>query len=163
MFFEFHLSLKLRAFPISLQRQATLFYYSLWTSAISTDFSNAVSNSFTEVQRVMFGVSSVVWTVDAQGRPTYLDMWYLFLLFCRVVIVSLSEIREILLHFHVRTVHLDIINRLTPNDPYMGRTAPLTSKHCILCIYSTNIGTEYFKYTLYPPFFSLQNAVCFVS
>jgi len=33
------------------------------------------------------------------------------------------------------------INRLTPNDPYMGRTAPLTSKRCILYIYSTNIGT----------------------
>ena len=27
------------------------------------------------------------------------------------------------------------INRLTPNDPYMGRTAPLTSKLCILYIY----------------------------
>ena len=46
-----------------------------------------------------------------------------------------------------------IINRLTPNDPYMGRTAPLTSKRCILYIYSTNIGTEYFKHTLYSPFF----------
>jgi len=23
------------------------------------------------------------------------------------------------------------INRLKPNDPYMGRTAPLTSKRCI--------------------------------
>ena len=110
------------------------------------------------------------------------------------------------------------INRLTPNDPYMGRTAPLTSKRCILHIYSTNIGTEghkqttktstkiqtkrtkkhrtteeemegpissgglrnrltcltlrehdddigteYFKYALYSPFFfSLQNAVCFI-
>ena len=31
------------------------------------------------------------------------------------------------------------VNRLTPNDPYMGRTAPLTSKRCILYIYSTNI------------------------
>ena len=41
-----------------------------------------------------------------------------------------------------------VINRLTPNDPYMGRTAPLTSKLCILYIYSTNIGTEYFKYAL---------------
>ena len=37
-----------------------------------------------------------------------------------------------------------IFSRLTPNDPYMGRTAPLTSKRCILYIYSTNIGTEYF-------------------
>ena len=54
------------------------------------------------------------------------------------------------------------INRLTPNDPYMGRTAPLTSKRCILYIYSTNIGTVYFKHALYSPFFSLQNAVCFI-
>jgi hypothetical protein len=42
---------------------------------------------------------------------------------------------------------------LTPNDPYRGRTAPLTSKRCILYIYSTNIGTEYFKRGLYSPFF----------
>jgi len=54
------------------------------------------------------------------------------------------------------------VNRLTPNDPYMGRTATLTSKRLILYIYSTNIGTEYFKHALYPPFFSLQNAVCFI-
>ena len=46
------------------------------------------------------------------------------------------------------------LNRLTPNDPYMGRTAPLTSKRCILYIYSTNIGTEYFKQALYSAFFS---------
>ena len=38
----------------------------------------------------------------------------------------------------------------------------LTSKLCILYIYSTNIGTEYFKHALYSPFFSLQNAVCFI-
>ena len=56
-----------------------------------------------------------------------------------------------------------VINRLTPNDPYMGCTAPLTSKRCILYIYSTNVGTEYFKHALYSPFFfSLQNAVCFI-
>ena len=54
------------------------------------------------------------------------------------------------------------INRLTPNDPYMGRTAPLTSKRCILYICSTNIGTEYFKHAPYSPFVSLQNAVCFI-
>ena len=45
------------------------------------------------------------------------------------------------------------INRLKPNDPYMGRTAPLISKRCILYIYSTNRGTEYFKHALYSPFF----------
>ena len=50
-------------------------------------------------------------------------------------------------------IRLMLINRLTPNNPYMGRTAPLTSKRCILYIYSTNIGTEYFKHTLYSPFF----------
>ena len=54
-------------------------------------------------------------------------------------------------------------NPLTPNDLYMSRTAPLTSKHCILYIYSTNRGTEYFKHALHSPFFfSLQNAVCFI-
>ena len=55
-----------------------------------------------------------------------------------------------------------ILNLLTPNDPYMGRTAPLTSKRCILYIYSTNIGTEYFKHALYSPFFALQNVVYFI-
>ena len=54
------------------------------------------------------------------------------------------------------------LNPLTPNDPYSGRTAPLTSKRCILYIYSTNIATGYFKRGIYCPFFSLQNAVCFV-
>ena len=54
------------------------------------------------------------------------------------------------------------INPLMPNGLYSGRTAPLTSKRCILFIYSTNIGTEYFKHVIYSPFFSLQNAVCFI-
>jgi len=49
------------------------------------------------------------------------------------------------------------INPSTPNDPYRGRTAPLTSKCCILYIYSTNTGTEYFKRDIYSPiFFSLS-------
>ena len=55
-----------------------------------------------------------------------------------------------------------VFNPLTPNDLYVSRTAPLTSKCCILYIYSTNVGTEYFKHSLYSPFFSLQNAVCFI-
>jgi len=50
------------------------------------------------------------------------------------------------------------LNPLTPDDPYSGRTAPLTSKRCILYIYSRNIGTEYFKHGIYSP----QNAVCFI-
>ena len=55
-----------------------------------------------------------------------------------------------------------VITPLTPNDPYSGRTAPLTSKRCILYIYSTNTCTEYFKHGIHSPFFSLQNAVCFM-
>ena len=47
-----------------------------------------------------------------------------------------------------------VLNSLKHNDPYRGRTAPLTSKGCILYIYSTNIGTEYFKHGIYSPFFS---------
>jgi len=43
------------------------------------------------------------------------------------------------------------VNLLTPNDDYNGRTAPLTSKCCILYIYSTNICTEYFKHRIYSP------------
>ena len=52
-------------------------------------------------------------------------------------------------------------NRLTPNDPYMGRTAPLTSKRCILYICLTNVGTEYFKHALYSPFFSSSKCSLF--
>ena len=54
------------------------------------------------------------------------------------------------------------ISPLTPNDPYRGRTASLTSKRCILYIYSTNIDTEYFKHVIHSPFIPLQNAVCFI-
>jgi len=57
---------------------------------------------------------------------------------------------------------LDSINPLQPNGTYRRRTAPLTSKRCILYICSTNIGTEYFKYGIYSQLFPLQNAVCFI-
>ena len=57
---------------------------------------------------------------------------------------------------------LSPFNLLMPNDDYSRRTAPLTSKCCILYIYSTNIGTEYFKHFMYSQFFPLQNAVCFI-
>ena len=51
---------------------------------------------------------------------------------------------------------------LKPNDAYRGRTAPLTSKRCILYIYSTNIGTEYFNHGINSSCFPLQSAVCFI-
>ena len=53
-------------------------------------------------------------------------------------------------------------NPLKPNDPYICRTAPLTSRRCILYIYSTNIRNEYFKHAANSPFFPLQNAVYFI-
>jgi predicted membrane protein len=54
------------------------------------------------------------------------------------------------------------INHLTPNGHFSGRTAPLTSRLCILYIYSTNIRTEYFKLAAHSPFFPLQNDVYFI-
>ena len=54
------------------------------------------------------------------------------------------------------------LNPLTPNDHYSSRTAPLTSKRCILYIYSTNTGIEYFKHGINSSFFSLQNTVYFI-
>ena len=44
---------------------------------------------------------------------------------------------------------------------HSGRTAPLTSKRCISCIYSTNIGTEYFKHGIHSPFFFSSNCSLF--
>ena len=57
---------------------------------------------------------------------------------------------------------LPFINLSTPNINYSGRTAPLTSKFAFHIIFSINIGTEYFKHGIYSPFFTLQNAVCFI-
>jgi len=63
----------------------------------------------------------------------------------------------------IRLICFLLFNLLTPNDDYSGRTAQLTSKCFVLYIYSTNIGTEYFKHGIYSPFLSLQNAVCFIN
>ena len=51
------------------------------------------------------------------------------------------------------SIGLNMFNPLTPKDHYIGRTAPLTSKRCILYIYSTNTGNEYFKIGIYCQFF----------
>jgi len=68
---------------------------------------------------------------------------------------------KVVLEKYIRSIVVNF-NHLMPNDPYSGRTALLTSKRCILYIYSTNTGTEYFKNGIYSQFFSLQNAVCFI-
>ena len=56
--------------------------------------------------------------------------------------------------------HILLFNPLTPKYPYSGRTAPLTSKRCILYIYSTNIGTEYFKHGIYSSFLFFSSSKC---
>jgi thiosulfate reductase cytochrome b subunit len=54
------------------------------------------------------------------------------------------------------------VNHLKPNGHFSGRTAPLTSRCCILYVYSTDIRTEYFKHAAHTPFFPLQNALYFI-
>ena len=60
-----------------------------------------------------------------------------------------------------KLVHQLKFNPLTSNDHYSGRTAPLTSKLCILDIYSINTGTEYFKHGIYSLFFSSSKCSLF--
>ena len=59
-------------------------------------------------------------------------------------------------------VHLTFSRLMTYIYIYICRTAPLTSRCCILYIYSTNIRTEYFKHAAHSPFFPLQNAIYFI-
>ena len=65
--------------------------------------------------------------------------------------------------FHNSNVFVPVLFTFYIQSVLKLRTAPLTSKRCILYIYSTNIGTEYFEHGIYSPFFSLQNAVCFIT
>ena len=44
---------------------------------------------------------------------------------------------------------------------YICRTAPLTSRCCILYIYSTNIRSEYFKHAAHSPFLSTSKCRLF--
>jgi predicted membrane protein len=55
-----------------------------------------------------------------------------------------------------------VINHLTPNGHFSGRTAPLTYKCSIFFIYSSDIRTGCFKHAAYSSFFPLQNAVYFI-
>jgi len=105
-----------------------------------------VSSTFNQIQ---FMISIKLLHVSAPG--------------CHPQGVFLNKGIQVLKLWDFDTCHcLYFINLLTPNDDYSGRTAPLTSKCCILYIYSTNIGTECFKHGIYSPFFPLQNAVCFI-
>ena len=59
--------------------------------------------------------------------------------------------------------HLQRINTLARNYIYIYncRTAQLTSRRCILNIYSTNILTEYFKHAAHSPFFFSSSCLLF--
>ena len=116
-------------------------YYNL-TGPPSYMLSVVVRNVFTRRMRVLACV--LLCGRCSELSPTSSHIYFpLFLV--------LSQIAKVV-HF----------NPLTPNDLYISRTAPTTSKRCILYIYSTNVGTEYFKHALYSPLFSLQNAVSFI-
>jgi len=74
----------------------------------------------------------------------------------------MNQAKNSILGICVSNYFTQTFNPLTPNDHSSGRTSPLTSKRFILYIYSINTDTEYFKHVTYSPFFSLQNAVCFI-
>jgi len=84
------------------------------------------------------------------------NMWTCVMEVCIVIqnVSSCTVTKTSWYHFY--------FNPLTSNDSYRSHTATLISKRCTLYIYSTNIGTEYFKYDIHSPCFSLQNAVCFI-
>ena len=67
-----------------------------------------------------------------------------------------------LARLYFRSVGLTLWRLTTYIYIYIRRTAQLTSRRCILNIYSTNIHTEYFKHAAHSPFFSLQDAVYFI-
>jgi len=92
------------------------------------------------------------------------EFWRLLDIVPRVIMPQHNtQSQGVLCHGHSPDYISQLLNNpLTPKDPYSGSTAPLTSKRCILYIYSTNTCTEYFKHGVYFPFFSLQNAVCFI-
>ena len=83
-----------------------------------------------------------------------------FMIFCEVITTSYELSTCKLVQREMTNIERHMkqclwLNPLTPNDTYSGRTAPLTSKRCILYIYSTNTDTEYFKHGVYSPFFFL--------
>ena len=73
-----------------------------------------------------------------------------------------KKLHYIALPLGQRKLNISTIDPLAPNDVYIRRTAQLTSRRCILNIYSTNILTEYIKHAAILPFFSLQEAVYFI-
>ena len=79
--------------------------------------------------------------IDIHGHNTR-RKFYLHTLYCITASYQRSVINK----------GIKLFNPLAPNDVYIRRTAQLTSRRCILNIYSTNILTEYFKHAARSPF-----------
>jgi len=104
-----------------------------------------------------------MWTVTVCLRPgsyEYFNLnpnkYSIHSSFSKYVYGACSTLDSCVENFYSDVEHFYVINPLTPNDHYSGRTAPVASQRCILYIYSTNTGTEYFKHGIYSPFLSLS-------
>ena len=71
------------------------------------------------------GCEAVICGTKRQHRPSVATCFFEFYWFNVIDIITL---------FVFKVISGVVINPLTPNDPYSGRTAPLTSKRCILYI-----------------------------
>jgi len=112
----------------------------------------------------LFIITRLLWVGCVnQGLVSYEKSFYVFSSVgstCRVVVFVAQEKVRVLYRCTLHSV-VYLSNPLTPNEPYRDRTAPLTSKRCILYIYSTNIGTEYFKHGIQSRFFSSSKCSLF--
>jgi len=67
-----------------------------------------------------------------------------------------TEVRDLGADGNNRTLLVIVSPRDASNE------AKLPTREALQYIYSTNIGTEYFKHGIYSTFFFLKNAVCFI-
>ena len=121
---------------------------------------------FNVTLRMVFGVKQLSTFTHGLYINVYSTFFYLHPLInsvgCLLSYISLITCTinvSILLfnHFYVSlTIFLTLTFwRLTTYIYIYMSTAQLTSRRCILNIYSTNILTEYFKHAAHSPFFSL--------
>ena len=72
-----------------------------------------------------------------------------------IILVTSSIVMNQRIAYEIRSswVREYCSNHLAPNDVYIRRNTQLTSRRCILNIYSTNILIEYIKHAAHSPFF----------